>query len=649
MQHVSTNLIIRRLSQCKGDRSLSTSRENKGFVGLSLPGELGRLPGGRAFWQPLLGRLTCLERINQVYAQAAAAADQWEFLAALLQTLQVDYQVDEGDWRRIPSAGPLVVVANHPFGGVEGIILPALLGQVRRDVKLVANYLLRQVAELHDLFIYVDPFGTHQSPRASLAGLREAVAWLQQGGVVAIFPAGEVSHLHWSTKTVTDPVWSPTVAWLLRKSRAAVLPVFFAGHNGPLFQVLGLLHPLVRTLLLPREALNKSGRTIQVKIGQVIAPTTLDQVGDAAAVTDYLRLRTYLLQGHFAKALRLRRLHPLPQTRRLTEQIMAPVAAGELAQEVNRLPASQLLLASGSQRVYWAEAGQIPRLLQELGRLREITFRKVGEGTGRALDLDRFDAHYRHLFVWNQTTQEVVGAYRIGKVDEILASHGRSGLYTATLFDFAPPFLASLQPALELGRSFVRPEYQKNYGALLLLWQGIGRLLVQEPHYRYLFGPVSISNAYSEFSQGLLATWLSMHTFLPELAQYIRPKNPFQLRPEWDKEVRLALAGTRGVEDLSALLADLNPQRQGVPVLLRHYLKLGGKILGFNRDPDFNNALDGLILVDLWQTRPAVLQRYMGKEGYLQFARQQGAGQKLPAVSIAGNAPQGSLHPLTLS
>jgi putative hemolysin len=399
------------------------------------------------------------------------------------------------------------------------------------------------------------------------------------------------------------------------------VPVFFAGHNGPFFQCLGLLHPLLRTALLPREALNKNGRTIQVKVGQVIGRKKLQSLGGDDAVMDYLRLRTYILRGNFGR--RQNSIFRIPRVRTqkksVPEDIIGAPDVMAMIKEIDNLPASQALIESGSMKVYYGKADQIPNLLQEIGRLREITFRQVKEGTGKAIDLDRFDGHYLHLFLWNQDRQELVGAYRLGGTDRILRTLGSKGLYTATLFDYRTDFLREISPALELGRSFVRIEYQKNYLALLLLWKGIGQFLVRNPHYHRLFGSVSISNEYNEFSQGLLATWLSMHTFLPELAQFIRPKNPFQVKKWENQDLRLALAGTREIEELAALIADVDPNQKGVPILLKQYLKLGGKLLGFNRDPKFNNVLDGLILVDLRETQQKVLQRYMGEEGLAKF------------------------------
>ncbi len=607
------------------------------FQGLHLPAATRKPLRWLNIFNNPLEKLICLHQINHIYAQAAAAPGQWQFLASLLGALNVTYELAEGDLARIPSQGPVVVVANHPFGGLEGIILPLLFGKVRQDVKIMANYLLQPVSELRDLFIYVDPFGTANSPKANLSGLREGINWLKQGGVLGVFPAGEVSHYTWSNRRVTDPVWSRTLARLTKRTGAAVVPVFFAGQNSFLFQLLGMVHPMLRTALLPREILKKRNTAIQVKIGRVITQERLQTLTSDNEVMDYLRLRTYMLQENFeshAGGLGNLWRQPLKKEPVFEDVIEAP-PLGAMIKEVNLLPADQTLVQSGGQTVYYAYAHQIPNLLQEIGRLREITFREVKEGTGRSIDLDRFDDHYLHLFLWNQEKQELVGAYRLGCTDTIMADQGPRGLYTATLFDFEAQFLAATSPALELGRSFIRWEYQKNYSALLMLWKGIGHFVVRQPQYRILFGPVSISNEYSEFSQGLLATWLKMNSFLPELAQFIRPKNPLRIDKDKNQDIRLALTGTHNVEEISALLADADPQKKGVPILLKQYLKLGGKLVGFNRDPLFHDVLDGLILVDLLQTSSQVLQRYMGQSGLASFLRWHGQLQAPTGVISA--------------
>lgn len=294
----------------------------------------------------------------------------------------------------------------------------------------------------------------------------------------------------------------------------------------------------------------------------------------------------------------------------------APAAA--LQSEIDALPPDQRLVDRARFHVYWAHAGQIPRALQEIGRLRELTFRAVGEGTGRGSDIDLFDAFYRHLFVWDAHAACIVGAYRLGLVDEILARHGKRGLYTYSLFKYRARMLDSLPPAIELGRSFVRAEYQRSFAPLLLLWAGIGRFIERSPQYAVLFGPVSISARYAPASRRLLVEYLSAHRADRGLAREVRPRRPFRAgAPPPASGARIAAPGS--VEELSRRIAEIEPDGKGVPVLLRHYLELGGKLLGFNLDPDFSDTLDGLILVDLRDVDEAVMVRYMGKRGAAAF------------------------------
>lgn len=295
-----------------------------------------------------------------------------------------------------------------------------------------------------------------------------------------------------------------------------------------------------------------------------------------------------------------------------------------LAADIAALPPEATLVDHDDLLVIAARAPRIRNVLRELGRLREETFRLVGEGTGRSLDLDTFDYDYIHLFIWNKVKREVVGAYRLGATDELLPAKGRLGLYTSTLFDYKAKLLERINPALEMGRSFVRPEYQKSYAPLMLLWKGIGRFCVQNPRYRHLFGPVSISNNYQSVSKQLMVQFLKLRHEMPGGAELAQPRHPFRTDPprglgrlgRWDDLAQLVMTDA---DEVSALVAEIEPDKKGLPVLMRQYLKLGAKFLDFNVDPQFSDCLDGLIVVDLSRTEPRVLEKYMEKDGCASF------------------------------
>ncbi len=582
----------------------------------------------------LLERWLLFHQLDELYREALAAtgSDGHAFFEAVLAALNVRYHVLESDVARLPATGPVIVVANHPFGGIEGIILTSLLRSVRPDARVMANYLLGCIPEAHDYFILVDPFERPNSPQANLRPLRAALRFLAQGGAIGMFPAGEVAHWQAGKRIVTDPAWKPTLARLVRASEATVVPVYFDGRNGALFQMAGFVHPRLRTAMLPYEFLNKRNREIEVRIGHPIPWAKLKSLDDET-LTGQLRQRTYLLASRTEPVSRLPRALaaplrfpknfpklPMPSFQRpqsVPADIALPRAAALLEAEINALPETACLVRQGELTVWCASAEHIPHVLHEIGRLREITFRAAGEGTGKALDVDSFDAYYQHLFIWNQERQEVVGGYRFGRTDEILARFGKRGLYTYTLFAYRTAFLRSIGPALELGRSFVRPEYQKSYAPLMLLWKGIGRYVVQHPRYRVLFGPVSITNEYRTASRRLMVEFLKANSFQPRLARLVRPRTPFESRPLAMAQTLLGLKSATisaaDIEEVSAFVADIEPDAKGVPVLLRQYLKLGGKVLAFNIDPDFGDALDGLIMVDLLDSDLRTLERYMGR------------------------------------
>jgi putative hemolysin len=558
-----------------------------------------------------LGRLLLLDRFDDLCQEVQRLPDGRPFAERFLQLLNVSTKVSEQDLAMVPRQGPVVAVANHPFGLLEGAILGALLPSVRSDVKMMANHLLGTVPGAKEACIFVDPFAGKQAIPTNQKGLKESVAWLKQGGLLIVFPAGEVAHLNLKERAVIDPEWSRSIARLIRLTGATVLPMYFLGANSAMFQLLGFLHPRVRTALLTHEFLNKTNQAIELRIGSPLAPAKLRRYQDDVALIRYIRHRTYLLQNRgTGRGPRSCAIEP-PAVSVLKEL---------LASEVAKLPPERTLVETEESLVLIAKAHEIPNVLHEIGRLREVSFRRCGEGTGKAVDLDAFDDYYWHLFVWNRRTSDVVGAYRLGPSEEVLARAGSNGFYTKKLFDWKRSFLERISPALELGRSFVRPEYQKTFAPLLSLWKGIGQFLVRHPQYKVLFGPVSISNEYTATSRQLMVKFLSAYRQSRDLMPLVRARNPFRCRPSKLAD-ELIGAVVWDVEDISALIADVEIDRKGVPVLLKQYLKLGGELVAFNVDRSFSDAVDGLIVVDLRKTDVRLLERYMGKDGAALFLK----------------------------
>ena len=652
------------------------------------------------------------------------------FLDRALAELQVTTELTP-NLDAVPKEGPVVLVANHPYGGIEGLALVRELMRVRPDVKVMANRLLARVVELDECSIWVNPFGGEKALRSNVGALRDALRFVRGGGALLVFPAGEVSHLRARDRRVLDPEWQPSIARLVMAAQAQVVPLFVEGRNSALFQLAGLISPLLRTALLPREMLARRRSTLRVRVGRALGPAEWGRYRDPEQLIGFLRLATYALAGHRAGAsLELddrtqvaagaaslehggsHVAHPTgreskepslvgpresgqgatgampsawndrssaapyapsdgqsaaPSDSSSTVQVepndrsrsasskstarssTAPLAAAadpaQVAAELAALPEGRRLHTSGPFEVHCAYASEVPTVMHELGRLREETFRAVGEGTGRALDLDAYDDFYRHLVLWHTGEQRIVGAYRMGATDDILAATGVLGLYTRSLFRYSARFVKDLGPALELGRAFVVRDFQKQYLPLMLLWQGIGRFLARNPRYVTLFGPVSISADYSPVSRYVMAKrLLSATTRRPgRLPRALMEKasrlaeSASRSRKKPTGNVRLPRRGVAGVDlesladlarttsDLSNLIAGIDPSGQGLPVLLRQYLKLNGRVLAFNLDESFGNTLDALLVVDLRDTAPRDLQRILGAEGYAVFAAEHGA------------------------
>ena len=575
--------------------------------------------------ETLLSRALGIQELAHVYDALRSMGEQRPIADRLLDFLGVTYTASNVDLNRIPKSGPAIVTANHPFGILEGAILASLLRRIRPDVRFLANGILNVIPEVRSLMIPVDPLRGRTAMTGNSRGLRASLAHLRSGGMLVIFPAGEVSHLRWNHRNVADGEWHTSAARMAGSADVPVIPLYVEGANSLMFQLAGLAHSALRTALLCRELLNKRGLCVEVRAGAAIQPDKLKAMPTPREQTDYLRWRTYLLASREP----FKPLTALPFNRKREarrEPIASPLPPIIVAHEVAELKGERMLSRSGDLEAYLAPAIEIPQVLHELGRLRELTFRAAGEGTGKALDLDEFDRHYLHLFVWNARKQEVVAAYRLARTDLVRRNLGVRGLYTATLFRYGDPFLDRMGPALELGRSFVRQEYQRGFAPLLLLWKGIGAFIARNPQYKTLFGPVSISNEYQAVSRELMVSFLEKFAMLRELSSLVRNRNASGSK---------YLAGANrpafpdsgfDVEDLAAMVGDIEQKPVGIPVLLRQYLRLGGKLLGFNLDPKFANALDGLILVDLTKTEPRLLDRYLGAREaalFLNFQRGQ--------------------------
>ena len=588
-------------------------------------------PIGRSLFGLLKGPIEqafSVSAINDIYTLASPSAGDHNYFATALRISGVSYHLAPEDLAKIPATGPLVVVANHPFGAADGLIMGDILTRARADFRLLANRMLHRIPELRPWVLPVDVFGGAGAAQRNASQLRLAMKWVGQGGALGLFPAGAVSHLHLRQGCIADPAWHRTGAVLARRTGATVITMFFEGHNSLAFQLSGLIHPRLRTALLPSEFVKRNRSRCCVRIGNPIEPRKIARYPDDHALTEYLRFKTYMLQWR-ESAVRPRFTPSEPETQ--MHCLREPQPSRCLRDEVMALPAAARLAVQAEYQVFMATQREIPSLLIEIGRLREETFRAAQEGTGQPCDLDDFDRHYLHLFLWNTARHEVVGSYRLGRVDHILAHSGSDGLYTSTLFKFKTGFLERLGPALELGRSFVRTEYQGQAAPLALLWRGIGEYLVRNAECKILFGPVSISRAYAGLSRRLIVEFLSKLRGGHELGPLVKPRNP--PRERLSRRERDALnALVRDTEDVSALVSDIEIDRKGLPVLLRHYLRLGASMLSFNVDAGFGNCIDGLIIVDLRATDPQILRRYMGHDGYQRYA---GIASPTPARSVA--------------
>ena len=547
-----------------------------------------------------------LDKLGKIYDERPPNSTPHEFLKYTLDALGVSLRINNTEnLDEIPRSGPLLIVANHPLGGLEGVAIAHVIASIRPDLQVLTNELLRRIPELADIFIGVDVLSSNAS--GNVGGIKQVHRHLKNDGAVLIFPAGMVSAYEHSQRRIQDRPWNRLVGQLIKRYQCTCLPVHVGGRNSRLFYGAGLIHPRLRTVLLPRQLANKQGFELPLTFGKPVPATELRLLQSPIAITEYIRVSTEALGPE------------------------AIVQAKSDHQGIDELPLKEMdeglestlsdlqqyrLIEHEEFDVYCAPFESLGEIMEQIAVAREVTFRSVCEGTGLSKDSDEFDPHYLHLFLWDKANHRIAGAYRVGLVDEIVAKYGVKGLYSRSLYEYDEEFINQLGSAVEMGRSFIHPDYQRKPVALNLLWRGIGRILVENPRYHTLFGSVSISREYSDLARSLIADAMLTNFRASEFDQLVKPLLPHKVHNRvWTENMLTELAN---VKMLSKLIGRCNPGK-GVPVLLRHYLSVNGKLVCFNLHPNFSDSLEGLIIVDARQTDAKTLTRFLGNEGYEHF------------------------------
>ena len=566
---------------------------------LGLKGLVGKCVAGALYG--ILG----IGKLNKIYPYVADLQGP-EFSEEVLKRFGISYEVPEDQLANIPSEGGFLTVSNHPFGGADGLILNAIINPRRNDFKILTTFLLAKVTNLTKWFIPVDNFSTGGAK--SITGIRTALGHIASGGALGLFPTGEVST--WQKKDrrtamgpsalrraqepikgriIEDKPWPENIIKLIKNSGLPVVPIYFDGTNTTFFHLLGKIHPRLRTVRLVRELACKNGTLVKVRIGKAIPAAEVANM-DIPTLREYLRNRTYALESQCA-----------PQGKETPVTKMAPVAAPVdpriVKEQMERLE-DKIVLQTGDYRGYVIAASDAPDAMRELYRLREETYRAVGEGTGQPHDTDLYDTYYKHLILWNIPNEEIVGAYRIGFGTEIVPSKGLDGLYTASLLDFGPAAKEILSHGMELGRSFIACKYQREVMPLKLLLAGLAVAMSRDPESIYLTGTVTLSSGMPDLYKSLTVYFLERDFGLPDAESFAKPTHPFE--PDFlrvNPEGLLSGVPKGDIDAFDRLIGAISNGEYRLPVLFRKYFSCGAKVACFNVDPLFSDCLDGMIVL----------------------------------------------------
>lgn len=569
---------------------LVTTKEIANVLKVDKLGFLGTFIG----WSVM--KALSISAINKIYNRNKHL-EGLAFTNALLEAFEIKYEIPEEDLKRIPKTGPFITISNHPLGAIDGILLLKLLLERRTDYKIFANFLLHRVAPLKPYVMPVNPFEDHKEAHNSMMAFKNALQHLNDGQPLGVFPAGEVSTQK-EDHIVIDKTWEPAVMKLIKKAGVPVIPIYFHGRNSKSFYRCAKISDTLRTAKLPSEVLSQKERMVKVRIGNPISVADQKEHETLESYTAFLRKKTYVLANPFQKKKFVDTLPKTIKLPKLPKKIVGPAPVEAIEEEIASLRTEEKrLLESKNYEVFLTSADKIPNILLEIGRLREITFREVGEGTNNAIDIDKFDNHYHHMFLWDSDAKKIAGAYRMGLGSKIFAAYGIDGFYLQDLFRFEPELHDMMSKSIEMGRAFIIKEYQLRPMPLFLLWKGIVHTTLRYPEHRFLIGGVSISNKFSEFSKSLMIEFMKSNYYDPYIAQYIKPKKEYKVKlKDADKDF-IFDESEADLNKFDKLIDEVEPGALRLPVLIKKYIKQNAKVVAFNVDPLFNNAVDGLMYI----------------------------------------------------
>ncbi|MFL9830231.1 GNAT family N-acyltransferase [Flavobacterium sp. ARAG 55.4] len=568
---------------------LVTAKEVAKAINVEKYGVLGTFSG----W--LLMKVLKISTLNKVYNRNNHLKEI-DFLNGIVDDLQIKFEIPEEDFKRLPKDGAYITISNHPLGGIDGILLLKLMLEKEPNFKIIANFLLHRINPLKQYIMPVNPFENHKDAKSSVLGIKETLRHLSDGKPLGMFPAGEVSSYK-DGQLIVDKPWEEGAIKVIRKAQVPVVPIYFHAKNSRLFYILSKISGTLRTAKLPSELFSQKNRVIKVRIGKPISVAEQNEYESIESYSEFLRKKTYMLANPFEKESKLLTPSNLKISRN-PKEIATPANEEKIISEVKALRDTDCrLLQSKNYEVFFAGANKIPSILHEIGRLREITFREVGEGTNESIDLDKFDQYYHHLFLWDEEAKRIAGAYRMGLGSEIYPKNGIEGFYLNELFRFEPELHEMMHQSIEMGRAFIIKEYQQKPMPLFLLWKGIIHTTLRFPEHKYLLGGVSISNQFSDFSKSLMIEFMKSNYYDPYIAQYIHPKKAYKVKLK-DADKDFIFNETEAdLNKFDKIIDELEPGILRLPVLIKKYIKQNAKVVAFNVDPLFNNAVDGLMYI----------------------------------------------------